>query len=111
TIAPWEAHICVLRADQGDTLETANALCAALEKAGVETMIDDRIISAGIMFSEADLLGLPIRATVSPRNLKEGVIEIATRDKRIQKKVPVSEAAGEIVRLKRQLFDEIEAGL
>ncbi len=109
SIAPWEAHICVLRADQGDTRAVAEALYEALESAGVETVIDDRAISAGIMFSEADLLGLPIRATVSPRNLAEGMIEISTRDKRVQTKVPVADAPAEILRLKRQLFDEIDA--
>jgi prolyl-tRNA synthetase len=107
TIAPWEAHICVLRADQGDTQAVADTLYAALENMGVETLIDDRAISAGIMFSEADLLGLPIRVIVSPRNLAEGVVELSTRDKRLQKKVPLADAPNEILRLKQELFDEI----
>ncbi len=39
------------------------------------------------MFSDADLLGVPVRVIVSPRNLKEGVCEIVTRDKKISLKV------------------------
>ena len=106
-IAPWEAQICVLRADQGDTRAAAEELYASLWQAGVETLIDDRPISAGVIFAEADLMGLPIRVIVSPRNLAEGVVEITSRDKRIQKKIAVSDAVGEICRLKQQFFDEL----
>ena len=109
TIAPWEAHICCLRADADDIRLIGNALYDELQKAGVETVIDDRSVSAGIMFSDADLLGIPIRITVSPRNCKEGVVELSTRDKRVQRKVPVAEAASAVLALKRELFDEIEA--
>ena len=107
TIAPWEAHICCLRPDQGDTAEVANTLYADLTKAGVETILDDRSISAGIMFSEADLMGVPIRITVSPRNLKEGVVELTTRDKSVSRKVPVAEAVEAVKALKQELFDQI----
>ena len=109
SIAPWEAHICVLRADISETRQTADSLYDALKKAGMETVIDDRVISAGSMFSEADLLGLPIRVIISPRNQAEGVIELVTRDKRIQKKVAIIDAVAEILKLKQQLFDEIES--
>jgi len=108
SISPWEAHICVLREDIGETRQVADMLYTTLKKTGVETVIDDRAISAGIMFSEADLLGLPIRAIISPRNLAEGVIELQTRDKSIQKKVPIADAANEILMLKEHLFDDIE---
>ena len=61
------------------------------------------------MFSEADLIGAPIRLTVSPRNLADGMIELTTRDKRIKKQVPVSEALCAVLELKAQLFAEIMA--
>ncbi len=109
TIAPWEAHICCLRADQPESGQTANALYDALQKAGIETVLDDRPVSAGIVFSEADLLGVPIRITVSPRNLKEGVVELTTRDKSVQRKVPVAEAVQAVLALRQELYDEIAA--
>ena len=58
-----------------------------LQDAGLEVIYDDRKVSAGFMFSDADLLGVPVRVIVSPRNLKEGVCEIVTRDKEISMKV------------------------
>ncbi|MPN62144.1 Proline--tRNA ligase [bioreactor metagenome] len=108
TIAPWEAQICVLRVDQEEPKRVGEELYNALRKAGVETVIDDRAVSAGVVFSEADLIGAPIRLTVSPRNLADGMIELSTRDKRIKRQVPVSEALTAVLELKAQLFAEIE---
>ena len=42
---------------------------------------DDRPVSAGIMLSDADLLGVPLRVIVSPRNLKQNIVEVKSRDK------------------------------
>jgi prolyl-tRNA synthetase len=73
----------------------------------VETIIDDRAVSAGVVFSEADLIGAPIRLTVSPRNLADGMIELTTRDKRVKQQVPVAKALSAVLALKAQLFAEI----
>ena len=50
-------------------------------------MYDDRDIRPGAMFSDADLLGCPVRVVVSPKNLKDNLVEISTRDKSVQLKV------------------------
>ena len=71
---------------------------------------DDRKATAGVMFSDADLLGVPVRVIVSPRNMKEGCCEIVTRDKKISKKVPVDEAVEAIQAVLKELYDEIEKG-
>jgi prolyl-tRNA synthetase len=59
------------------------------------------------MFADADLIGVPIRVVVSPRNLKEGKIEISTRDKSVSAMVDVAEAGAYIRELKEKLFAEI----
>ena len=62
TIAPWEVHICCLRADDEETKKTADKLYQNLQSSGVEVVYDDREgIRPGAMFSDADLLGVPIR--------------------------------------------------
>ncbi len=111
SLAPWEAQICVLRADQKEPKRVGEELYAALTKAGVETIIDDRPVSAGVVFSEADLIGAPIRLTVSPRNLADGMIELTTRDKSVKRQVPVAEALSAVLALKQELFDRIEGTL
>ncbi|MBR1811082.1 MAG: proline--tRNA ligase [Clostridia bacterium] len=89
TIAPWQAHLCCMKSTDADTHAVADKLYDDLKRAGVEVIYDDRKVSAGVMFSDADLLGVPVRVIVSPRNLKENVCEVVTRDKSVSKKVPV----------------------
>ncbi|HQQ40902.1 MAG TPA: His/Gly/Thr/Pro-type tRNA ligase C-terminal domain-containing protein, partial [Clostridia bacterium] len=111
SLAPWEAQICVLRADQEEPKRVGEELYAALTKAGVEAIIDDRPVSAGVVFSEADLIGAPIRLTVSPRNLADGMIELTTRDKSVKRQVSVAETLTAVLALKQELFDRIEGTL
>ena len=70
---------------------------------------DARDVRPGAMFSDADLIGAPIRVVVSPRNLKESCIELVTRDKSYKEMVPVEEAFDAVLKLKQQLFDDINA--
>ena len=63
---------------------------------GIEVIYDDRQVSAGIMFSDADLLGVPVRVIVSPRNLKQNIVEVKTRDKSFSANIPVESALEEI---------------
>ena len=81
SIAPWQVHLCAVRADNPEVRECAGRLYDELRANGIEVIYDDRNVSAGVMFSDADLLGVPIRVIVSPRNLKESCCEIAARDK------------------------------
>ena len=107
SIAPWQVHICALRADNSEVLETADALYEALLKEGVEVVYDDRIVSAGIMFSDADLLGVPIRVTISPKTCGRGVVEISARDKSFKEDVMVEDAVGYIKETVRRMLDEL----
>ena len=98
-IAPWQVHLCCMRADDAAVKEVADGLYKEMQSTGIEVIYDDRVVSAGVMFSDADLLGVPIRVIVSPRNLKENVCEISTRDKSVQKKVGVAEVVAEVKKL------------
>ena len=72
--------------------QSARRLAYKLTAKGVEVLWDDRSVSAGFMFSDADLFGVPVRIVVSPKGLKNGTIEISSRDKSMQEKKPVDEA-------------------
>jgi prolyl-tRNA synthetase len=91
TIAPWQVHLCCLRVDDFDTKQYADQLYEELQREQIEVIYDDRDVRAGVMFSDADLLGVPIRIIVSPRNLKENCVELITRDKTINQKVEKSQ--------------------
>lgn len=88
-IAPWQVHLCAVRPDNAEVKEYADALYEKLQSAGIEVIYDDRSVSAGIMFSDADLLGVPLRVIVSPRNMKESCCEIVSRDKTLSVKEPL----------------------
>jgi len=102
-IAPWHVHLCCVRADDEEAKSIADDMYKKLQSKGIEVIYDDRTVSAGVMFADADLLGVPVRVIVSPRNLKEGVLEIATRDKTIQQKVKTEDALTEILSLVNRL--------
>ena len=76
-------------------------------KEKIEVIYDDRNIRPGAMFSDADLLGIPVKVIVSPRNLGEGVCEVVTRDKEINEKVPVENVIGFVSRIISERLDEL----
>lgn len=99
SIAPYQVHLCAVRADNSEVKEAADKLYKQLTEKGIEVIYDDRCVSAGIMFSDADLLGVPCRVIVSPRNLKQGVVEAVARDKSYSVSIPMDVAVTEIEKL------------
>jgi prolyl-tRNA synthetase len=106
SIAPWHAHICALRYDDEDVRVAADRLYDELCNAGIETIIDDRNESAGIQFADADLLGVPVRVIASPRNIKDGNIEVVSRDKSVREIVPAGRVVETVKTLLKKLSSE-----
>ena len=100
-IAPWQVHLCCVRADDEKSKALADGLYNSLQAEGVEVIYDDRLVSAGVMFADADLLGVPLRVIVSPRNNKDGCVEIVTRDKTVKKSVKINEVIAYITDMVR----------
>ena len=78
-VAPYPIHLVVLPGKQMDVTPVVEQLERALVEAGLEPLVDDRLDSAGIKFNDADLIGLPLRVTVSERALKNGGLEVKRR--------------------------------
>lgn len=106
SIAPWQVHLCCVRSDHTEAKAYADNLYDVLQKAGIEVIYDDRNVRPGVMFSDADLIGVPVRVIVSPRNLEAGVCEIVTRTKSVQEKIPCGEAVPYIRTLVQQLLEQ-----
>jgi prolyl-tRNA synthetase len=92
TVAPYQVHVVLLRG-KGDSKaeERAENLCRDLQASGIEFLFDDRDESPGVKFNDADLIGLPIRITVSERALGQGGVEMKLRS-RSEKEVVSLEA-------------------
>ena len=71
-IAPYHVHICALSLDRPGVAEAADQLYDSLQTAGLEVLYDDRDESPGVKFNDADLLGIPVRLTVSPPKPQAG---------------------------------------
>jgi prolyl-tRNA synthetase len=96
SIAPYHVALVGLDLDKAEMGSAAEQLYAELLAAGVEVLFDDRSETAGVKFNDADLLGLPLRAVVSKRSLKNGGIELKLRSQKESRIVPLAEAVGVI---------------
>ena len=68
-------------------------------------MFDDRPVSAGFMFSDADLLGVPVRITISPKTCARGVAEVSLRDKSFKQDMDLDTVVDNI----KQMVDDMLA--
>ncbi len=91
TIAPWQVQLNVLQMDKGNTQSVAEQIYQELEKAGLEVLFDDRNLSPGAQFAEADLMGIPLRLVISPRNIEKGEVEYKVRGTDEKGFIPLSE--------------------
>ncbi|MBN2386145.1 MAG: proline--tRNA ligase [Anaerolineales bacterium] len=81
TIAPFHVHLVLLRGKGSPQAEEmSDRLYADLRTAGIEVLYDERDESPGVKFNDADLIGLPIRLTVSDRALAQGGVECKLRN-------------------------------
>ena len=79
-IAPYQVHLVGLNMADEAVAEAAGELYDRLWEAGIETLFDDREdAAAGVKFNDADLIGLPVRLVVSPRNLRQSAVELRGR--------------------------------
>ena len=79
-IAPYQVYLVGLNLADEEVASAAEVLYQKLWDQGIETLYDDRVEqTAGVKLNDADLLGLPVRLVVSPRNLRNGVVELKER--------------------------------
>jgi prolyl-tRNA synthetase len=110
-VAPYIVHLVVLkgRGVEGieDSESNAETLYAHLLAAGVEVLYDDRDESPGVKFNDADLIGLPIRLTVSARAMKQGGVEFKRRDQKEKRIILSVEIVPTVLAEIDKLFYEI----
>ncbi len=93
SVAPYHVEICAITPDKENVMEVSEKLYQELQKLGVEVLFDDRGEKAGSMFSDADLLGIPLRAVISPKTIANGSMEFKVRGSRDSELVPLDKAA------------------
>ncbi len=89
SVAPFKVHLIAIKGTENE----AEKLYGNLLGAGIEVLYDDRDMSAGVKFADADLIGIPYRVVVSPKTLAEGSVELKKRTASEAKLVKIDELA------------------
>lgn len=79
SVAPFAVHLVALFDQEGQVKKSADELYGRLTKNGVEVLYDDRDATAGDKFSDADLIGIPMRIVISAKTLKNNEVEVKDR--------------------------------
>lgn len=99
SVAPAQVHLVSLSTDRPEVVETAERIYAQLVEWGYEVLYDDRDESAGVKFNDADLLGVPLRLTISPRTLKNKSVEAKLRWEKDRSHIPLDSLRPELEKL------------
>jgi prolyl-tRNA synthetase len=99
-LAPYEAAVLPLQVQNEKVAAAADRLFRELLNLEVETVLDDRDERPGLKFKDADLIGYPLRVTVSEKSLASGEVELKRRATREVTMLPLAEAAATIRRLR-----------
>jgi prolyl-tRNA synthetase len=105
SVAPYHVHFVAAEAG-----EVADGLYERLVSAGVEVLYDDRRVSLGAKFKDADLIGAPIRLTLTPRSLQKGGVEIKARSDSIGYVVPIEGVVAAVNREISRQEDQMSLG-
>jgi prolyl-tRNA synthetase len=90
TVAPFDVYVVALRGGE----DGAAQLASELAEQGLDVLLDDRDERPGVKFNDADLIGVPIRMTVSARTVADGQAELKLRRDAQPSRVPLQTAAG-----------------
>ena len=109
SIAPYQVSLVSL-ADGEETVTAAEELYQRLTRAGIEVLYDDRhkkVAGPGIKFKDADLLGMPLRLTVSKKTLAESAIELKLRHEAEKTLVPIEAVIPQVQQAIEGLYAEL----
>jgi prolyl-tRNA synthetase len=107
-IAPFEVVILPLQMHESEVLEAAEKIYRELSEDGLDVLIDDRDMRAGIKFKDADLIGIPVRVTLGTRSLKTGQVEMKIRAESESALIPLQDASRVIKEKVIELYDSIK---
>ena len=102
SVAPYQVYLCPLSLEKSVVLPTAEKIYQELQKEGIEVLFDDRDDSPGVKFNDADLLGIPLRLTLSPRTLQSQSVEAKWRTDKEARLLPLDNLAVQV----KKLLDE-----
>jgi prolyl-tRNA synthetase len=79
SVAPFQVHLVSIGTNKPEIVAAADSLYDRLVNGGYDVLYDDRDDSAGVKFNDADLIGIPVRLTVSAKTLAQDSVEVKAR--------------------------------
>ncbi len=79
SVAPYSFIITIVNMNKKELVEVGEKIYKTLKKAGEEVLLDDRMVTPGVKFNDADLIGFPIRITVG-KSISQGKVEVKKRN-------------------------------
>jgi prolyl-tRNA synthetase len=108
SIAPFEVLVTSVNQDDQEVAGTAEDIYKKLLEAGVDALLDERILRGGVKFKDADLIGIPVRVTVGKKSLAEGKVEIKLRSESERISVAVDKASAKAIELVEALKAKLD---
>jgi len=108
SISPFEVTLLPLEMHENHVREVAENLYKHLSDLGLTVFLDDRDERPGFKLKDADLLGIPVRVTVSSRTLKKDAVEIKSRPKPDLRLIPASNAPKAVKEVVQGLYDSLK---
>lgn len=87
-VSPYQIHLIDLSSSEGRVKDAAQQIYDTLTQGGAEVLWDDRDVSPGVKFADADLIGIPLRLTVSPKTVEQQSAEVKERSSDEARLVP-----------------------
>ena len=103
-IAPFEVVVVVAQSENTEVAAEGERVYQSLLDTGVEVIVDDRTVRAGVKFSDAELVGIPFRITIGKRGVAAGTAELTDRATGETTVIPLDDAA-------KHVREAIAAGL
>jgi prolyl-tRNA synthetase len=98
-LAPYQVMVTPVNINETNLSAIAKEIYNELQKRGVEVVFDDRDERAGVKFKDADLIGIPLRVTIGPKQLAEGNVEVRLRQSGKVKVVPRQEVVDFVINM------------
>lgn len=80
SISPFDIHLVEIGGKNPEIKKRALSIYESLEKGGRSVLFDNRNVSAGEKFAEADLIGITKRVVVSEKTIETGLFEVKVRN-------------------------------
>jgi len=98
-VAPFEVVLTVVKVDHEGSMAVAEAAHEELQAAGIDVLLDDRDGRPGVKFADSELIGIPLRVTIGPRGIDNGMLELTVRATGEQEDLPIDDLASRVVEL------------